>query len=193
MTDETRPDREAPLLTLADSFTADDPVNALAVVLMRAWATADPASTVSRHPASFVATFADMARAALSLPAPHPQGGTDALRAGVEALCERAERNLPPHGYNIRHTDLRAVLAAAEAPTARLRTDQVAQWDAPDGPDLTGRLIDTEPAAAAPAPTEDSTVGWCARCGAWDEHRDDCGLCFRCGDRAAPAPTEGES
>lgn len=62
---------QAPIITLADSFVGGDPVNALAIVLMKAWGKADPNSGVSQHPASYTANFADMARAALaSTPSP---------------------------------------------------------------------------------------------------------------------------
>jgi hypothetical protein len=52
---------------------ADDPrraaVDALAEVLMMAWAKAEPDHPITKHPTSYKATFADMARTAL---AAHP-------------------------------------------------------------------------------------------------------------------------
>lgn len=47
------------------------PVDSLARVLMAAWVKADPMSAVVEYPASYVATFVDMARAVIALrPAP---------------------------------------------------------------------------------------------------------------------------
>lgn len=51
---------------LAATFGGKTDVDQLAILLMRAWGKADPRSTVTRHPAAYVSTFADMARAALS-------------------------------------------------------------------------------------------------------------------------------
>lgn len=56
----------APIIDMADSFTGGDPVNDLAIVLMQTWGQKDPHSTVACYPTSYVATFADMARAALA-------------------------------------------------------------------------------------------------------------------------------
>lgn len=55
-----------PLERTAATFTTPDEVNRLSVLLMRAWAAADPRTMVAQHPASFVATFADLARAVLA-------------------------------------------------------------------------------------------------------------------------------
>ena len=54
-----------PILTLSATLTGKTPVDELAIVLMQAWGTADPVSNVARNPASYVSTFAEMARAAL--------------------------------------------------------------------------------------------------------------------------------
>lgn len=51
------------ILDSADSFAGGDPVNDLAILLMRTWGEAEPNSSVSRYPCCHVATFADMARA----------------------------------------------------------------------------------------------------------------------------------
>jgi hypothetical protein len=40
-----------------------DAVNHLAKILMEAWAKAEPSHGVTLHPTSYIATFADMARA----------------------------------------------------------------------------------------------------------------------------------
>lgn len=59
-----------PLERAADSFDISTSTNArltqMTIQLMRAWAKADPMSSVAQHPASFIATFVDMARGALS-------------------------------------------------------------------------------------------------------------------------------
>ncbi len=59
-----------PLEATADRMKGGDPVNDMALLLMRVWAKADPRSTVAQAPASYIATFADMARAALAHPRP---------------------------------------------------------------------------------------------------------------------------
>jgi hypothetical protein len=54
------------IVKLAESFQGATDVDRLAIFLMTAWGNADPArNAVSEHPVSFVATFADMARALL--------------------------------------------------------------------------------------------------------------------------------
>ena len=55
----------APIVTLAQSYKGGDPVNDLAILLMVEWGSVDPRSSVAQHPASYVANFADMARAVL--------------------------------------------------------------------------------------------------------------------------------
>lgn len=54
-----------PLEALADTFKTDTAESRLTVVLMHAWAQAEPNHTITHNPASYVATFLDMARAAL--------------------------------------------------------------------------------------------------------------------------------
>lgn len=54
-----------PIIELADSYTPTTDVGRAAAAMMRAWGHNDPTSGVSQHPASYVANFADMARAAL--------------------------------------------------------------------------------------------------------------------------------
>ena len=65
--------------------TGTGEIDALARILMDAWAKAEgPDNLVVRHPASYVATFADMARAVLALPAPtaDPVGYIDVVFDG---------------------------------------------------------------------------------------------------------------
>lgn len=45
----------------------DDPVENMARVLMAAWKHAEPGSVVTQYPGSYIATFVDMARAAVKL------------------------------------------------------------------------------------------------------------------------------
>lgn len=51
------------IITLAETFTKPDVMNRLIFLMMTTWGERDPHSSVSQHPASYVATFADMARA----------------------------------------------------------------------------------------------------------------------------------
>lgn len=60
------PAQGTPIESLADSLAASTEADRLAIILMRAWGRADPNSDVARHPVSFVATFKDMAHAALT-------------------------------------------------------------------------------------------------------------------------------
>jgi hypothetical protein len=55
-----------PLQELAESFHGATLVDRVGIDLMLAWAKADPRTVVAQHPTSFVATFADMARAAVA-------------------------------------------------------------------------------------------------------------------------------
>jgi len=57
--------RDGAIIESADRMAGSTEVDRLAIILMRAWGTADPRSRVARFPASFIATFADMARAAV--------------------------------------------------------------------------------------------------------------------------------
>ena len=54
-----------PLEKLANDMTGGDPINDMAIRLMRAWAKADPRSNVAQYPASYIANFACMADAAM--------------------------------------------------------------------------------------------------------------------------------
>lgn len=61
-------------------------VDRIARVLIAAWAKAEPSHGVTLHPTSYVATFADMARAALeAMPAPAPLSADD-VAAAVEQV-----------------------------------------------------------------------------------------------------------
>ncbi|WP_156186663.1 hypothetical protein [Cellulomonas sp. A375-1] len=81
-------DREAPsILAAADRFVGGDPVDDMAILLMRAWGEADPRSSVSRHPASHVATFVDMARAVLAARTPRPAPTVSAEQDGIDRAC----------------------------------------------------------------------------------------------------------
>lgn len=51
---------------IISTYGRDTPVDELALVLFEAWCKADPISGPAQHPASYIANFADMARAALS-------------------------------------------------------------------------------------------------------------------------------
>lgn len=51
------------IVKLAETFTKPGVLNRLIVLMMTTWGERDPQSSVSQHPASYVATFADMARA----------------------------------------------------------------------------------------------------------------------------------
>lgn len=94
-----------PIETLADTFTGKTEVDRLAITLMRAFGKAEPKEGISQHPASYVATFAEMARAVIaSAPAGdgelpdrlpgHWDGGDGAaiaracMRFGRSTLCK---------------------------------------------------------------------------------------------------------
>ncbi|MGN5376136.1 hypothetical protein [Sphingomonas hankookensis] len=87
-----------PLETMANSMAGGDPVDDMSLLLMRAWAEADPRSTVAQHPVSYVATFADMARAVIAS-APAGDAFADAGKPiapagdGVEEAIERMRAN----------------------------------------------------------------------------------------------------
>ena len=66
---------------------AADAVNDLANLLLETWKRVDPNSGVAKHPASYVANFADMARAALTLPITVPT--TAMIDAGRKAITDR--------------------------------------------------------------------------------------------------------
>lgn len=59
-------EREKPeIVRTAEQFVGADELNRLAIHLMLTWGDVDPDSAVSKYPASYVANFADMARAIL--------------------------------------------------------------------------------------------------------------------------------
>ena len=109
-------------------------IDALARILMDAWAKAEgPDNLVVRHPASYVATFADMARAVLALPAPTADPvdfcrkgvGTRPSWMGVDQYDSDRCRCILPTG----HDEPCACEHTAPAPTA----DPVEVWvDVPD-------------------------------------------------------------
>jgi hypothetical protein len=51
---------------LADRFPTDTDVEAVSVAMMKEWARQEPHSDVTLYPTSYVATFVDMAKAALA-------------------------------------------------------------------------------------------------------------------------------
>jgi hypothetical protein len=55
----------APIIARANAWSPNTPVDALAVTLMKAWGSAEPDSEAAKHPASYVTSFVDMARAAI--------------------------------------------------------------------------------------------------------------------------------
>lgn len=59
------PSEKPSIIEVAESFAGSTEVDRLAIVMMIAWGNVDPESHVAQHPASYVATFADMARDAL--------------------------------------------------------------------------------------------------------------------------------
>ena len=58
----------SPIQELAEKFVSPpaSPEAALAIELMRVWGKNDPSSSVAQYPISYVATFADCAKAALA-------------------------------------------------------------------------------------------------------------------------------
>lgn len=61
--------------SVADAPTARSKVDALALVLLEAWKKAEPDSSVTKYPTSYLATFVDMARAALAAAEAQPVAG----------------------------------------------------------------------------------------------------------------------
>ena len=96
------------ILDSADSFAGGDPVNDLAILLMRTWGEAEPNSSVSRYPCCHVATFADMARAvqAAGLLAPAPLREVQA-EAWAECSQWHAEQGMPVNGAATEHNPYR--------------------------------------------------------------------------------------
>lgn len=79
------------LADLAETYTKPDELTRVTVILMKAWAEGDPNSGPSRYPASYVATFVDMARAIIA--------DRGAARAEAVALAgSRGWISLPPAG-----------------------------------------------------------------------------------------------
>lgn len=71
----------------AGFFPEDDALASMTNVLMNAWAKAEPDHGVTKHPASYVASFVDMAKAALAsglIPVPQPDDNT--IDRAVEVL-----------------------------------------------------------------------------------------------------------
>jgi hypothetical protein len=64
--------------SVADAPTARSEVDALALVLLDAWKKAEPDSSVTKYPTSYLATFVDMARAALAAAEAQPDHIPDA-------------------------------------------------------------------------------------------------------------------
>ena len=58
-------DKNPPIIDLAEQSVGNSPESRLALVLMRTWGETEPQSNISQMPASHVATFVDLARAAI--------------------------------------------------------------------------------------------------------------------------------
>lgn len=54
---------QAPIVKVAESFEGEGPVHDATILMMKTWGEQEPSHGVSQHPASYVATFVDMARA----------------------------------------------------------------------------------------------------------------------------------
>lgn len=72
---------------IIETYGRETPVDDLALVLFETWCKADPTSGPNNHPASYIATFADMARAALAWNrrAANSTGGVDGWADGIES------------------------------------------------------------------------------------------------------------
>lgn len=87
------PDREklggegVPIIEYAESVTSTDPVSQMAVLLMTAWGKGDRNSGVSKYPASYIATFVDMARAVLVAPVAVDEAKLAEVMDGVLVQC----------------------------------------------------------------------------------------------------------
>lgn len=104
-TDEDR----TPLVAMAHRLNGEAEVDRVAILLMEAWGKGDPNSAVAEHPASYVATFVDMARAVIKWQASRPITDEEVGR-GVSAFIKSMTST--PDGAAYVHRNVRAALEA---------------------------------------------------------------------------------
>ena len=85
---EASAQRVPPIVEMADGFVGSTKIDRLGIELMRVWGRVAKTSSVSQYPLSYVATFADMARAVLDWPE------LDEDRAKLQGRIEELEKNL---------------------------------------------------------------------------------------------------
>ena len=82
---------QAPIVKVAESFEGEGPVHDATILMMKTWGEQEPSHGVSQHPASYVATFVDMARAladaGLLAPAPLREEWSARYVNGGGAVC----------------------------------------------------------------------------------------------------------
>ena len=82
---------QAPIVKVAESFEGEGPVHDATILMMKTWGEQEPSHGVSQHPASYVATFVDMARAladaGLLAPAPLREEWSARYVNGGGSIC----------------------------------------------------------------------------------------------------------
>lgn len=110
------------IIERADTFKGGDPLNDLAILLMRTWGRVDPSSGVAQHPAAYVATFADMAPRGARRPCRHRVDGQSRGDHPVVRGCGGVAAPRAPRRARRRRDRERRVLPAPHwwrRPTAR--------------------------------------------------------------------------
>lgn len=118
-----------PIEALADTFTGKTEVDRLAIILMRAFGKAEPKEGISQHPASYVATFADMARAIIAS-APAGDGEKDEILRivrWIDQVIERAKKHGNTEGLWLFRGQWQTVRAALDRPRAAVGEQDAAR------------------------------------------------------------------
>jgi len=123
-----------------ENYGRDTPVDALALTLFEAWCKAEPTSGPATYPASYLATFSDMARAAIRTSPPEPASG------------------LPTHRHKKRGTEY--VLIGIGKMQAENWTDQHREYHPESGepPKLTWSRVDMREVAVYRSATDPAEI-----------------------------------
>lgn len=127
--------------SVADAPTARSKVDALALVLLEAWKKAEPDSSVTKYPTSYLATFVDMARAALAAVV------SQELTTAQPVAGQSEGQGLPPRWYVVDKDGL-AMLCRDYDDAQDIAADSFVAWPQ-KGPHRVALLGDV---SAAPAP-----------------------------------------
>lgn len=103
-----------------ENYGRDTPVDALAMTLFEAWCEAEPTSDPATYPASYLATFSDMARAALRTSPPEPASGWVMVPVIPTVAMRDAGRDVAGPRKHLSVTNVyQAMLDAAPTPPAK--------------------------------------------------------------------------